>query len=258
MDAFEFNRQAWDAVAASNRNWFPPVTATEIESARRGKWQIRVTACRAVPREWLDPLADKRVLCLGGGGGHQGPILAAAGADVTVVDLSEAQLEVDRQIANEERLRIQTVQGNMSDLRLPDDDFDIVVSPCSICFCPDVKPVWRGAHRVLRPGGRLISGMLNPVNYLFDAVELDRGQFVVRHKIPYSDLQLSEAEQRSMLEAGRALEFGHTLADLIAGQTAAGLVIRGFYEDRWGGHDPLSQRIAVFLATCAEKPGKGE
>jgi len=37
----------------------------------------------------------KNVLRLASGGGQQGPILAAAGADVTVLDFSKSQLEQD-------------------------------------------------------------------------------------------------------------------------------------------------------------------
>lgn len=64
------------------------------------------------------------VLCLASGGGQQGPILAAAGARVTVFDNSRKQLEQDRYMAERDHLDIQTEKGNMANLAV----FQIVVS----------------------------------------------------------------------------------------------------------------------------------
>ena len=68
-----------------------------------------------MPRQWLAPLAGTRVLCLACGGGQQAPILAAAGARVTVVDLSSRQLDQDRFVAERDGLGITTVQADMAD-----------------------------------------------------------------------------------------------------------------------------------------------
>jgi hypothetical protein len=53
------------------------------------------------------------------------------------------------------------------------------------------------------------------------------------------------------------MEFSHTLSDLLAGQTAAGLVIADFYEDGWpeGSEQPLDRYLPTFLATFALRPG---
>ena len=45
-----------------------------------------------MPRDWFGVLAGARVLALASSGGQQAPLLAAAGAIVTVHDLSAAQL----------------------------------------------------------------------------------------------------------------------------------------------------------------------
>jgi hypothetical protein len=54
-------------------------------------------------------LAGIEVLCLASGGGQQGPILAAAGAKVTVFDNSANQLVQDRLVADRDGLTIETV-----------------------------------------------------------------------------------------------------------------------------------------------------
>ena len=253
-DPAKFNRTAWDNIAQSGK-WFDPVDATTIESARTGDWSIRLTATKPIPKTWLGDVTNKRILCLAGGGGHQGPVLAAAGACVTVLDFSEEQLAIDRRVADEHGLELETVAGDMRDLSFFNDgSFDLVVNPCSVNFCPDVRPVWIEVARVLRSGGELLAGLIQPVNYLFDARRLAVGEFVVRHRIPYSDVDLPQDERDRTVGPQRPIEFGHTLTDLITGQLAAGLVLTDLFEDRWGGNDPLSDFIPTFLATRASKP----
>jgi 2-polyprenyl-3-methyl-5-hydroxy-6-metoxy-1,4-benzoquinol methylase len=87
------NRQAWDKqVEWGTNQWTIPVGSEEIQAARRGEWAIFLTPIKTLPRDWLPDLHGKQVLCLASGGGQQGPILAAAGAQVTVLDNSPMQL----------------------------------------------------------------------------------------------------------------------------------------------------------------------
>jgi len=83
---------------------------------------------------------------------------------------------------------------------------------------------------------------------------MDKGKLKARHQIPYSDLQLSEKKRARLIGPERPLEFGHSLVDLIGGQLEAGFQMIGFYEDRWGDDDKLSELIDVFIATLAQKP----
>src|SRR5207244_4517632 len=107
------------------------------------------------------------------------------GATVTVFDNSPRQLGRDEEVAARDGLSIRTVLGDMRDLSaFADASFDLIVHPVSNLFCPDIRPVWREAYRVLRPGGLLLAGFLNPDVYLFDVAALDeRDEFVVRHRI---------------------------------------------------------------------------
>ncbi|MCA9136329.1 MAG: class I SAM-dependent methyltransferase [Planctomycetales bacterium] len=255
MDSNRFNRDAWDKIATSRHRWFTPADARQIDAARRGDFSIRLTATKPIPPPWIGDVRGKKILALAAGGGHQGPILAAAGADVTVLDFSQCQLAIDRKMASEHSLEIQTIQADMANLvDLDDCCFDLVINPCSVNFVADVRPVWREAARVLKPGGVLVAGLIQPINFLFDPVKRDRGKLKVRFRIPYSDLDLPPDELEQTIGPERPIDFGHSLTDLIGGQLDAGLMLTDIMEDGWGGDDPLSDRIATFLATRAVKP----
>jgi SAM-dependent methyltransferase len=203
------------------------------------------------------PGAD--VLCLASGGGQQGPVFAAAGARVTVLDNSPRQLAQDRFVAEREGLAIRTVEGQMADLSaFADGSFDLVFHPVSNVFAPDVRPVWREAFRVLRPGGALLAGFMNPVIYIFDLIQADEtGVLEVKYALPYSDLadRTDDELQRQMAE-GWPLEFSHSLDDQIGGQLAAGFLLAGLFEDRYPTeqNDPISRVMPAFVATRAIKP----
>lgn len=255
MNVREYNRRAWDAEVARGNPWTVPVTRDEVERARAGDWAIVLTPTKPVPRAWFGDLAGAAVLGLASAGGQQGPILAAAGARVTVLDNSPAQLARDRQVADRDGLELTCVEGDMADLHMfGDASFDLVFHPCSNCFVPEVRPVWREAYRVLRPGGVLLAGVTNPMRYLFDDAAMQRGELTVRHRLPYSDLDLDEAERAARF-AGAPLEFSHTLSDQLGGQLEAGFVLTDLFEDRYpvDGGDVLSSYLDTFIATRAVK-----
>ena len=253
-DVRAFNREAWNKNVENRNPWTIPVSRDVIAAARRGDWEIILTPTKPVPKDWFPKLASCDVLCLASGGGQQGPILAAAGANVTVYDNSPKQLAQDRAVAEREHLKTRTVEGDMRDLSVfADESFDLIVHPVSNCFVPDVRPVWREAYRVLRHGGAIISGFDNPVLYLFDPEREKEGILQVRFSLPYSELSsISEEERARHYGKDAPLEFGHTLQDQIGGQIDAGFVITGFYEDTFPG-ELISEYCDSFIATRAVK-----
>lgn len=255
MDIRDYNRKAWDRQVDDGNEWTVPVSPERVAKARQGEWSVLLTAVTPVPRDWFPPLAGLDVLGLACGGGQQGPLFAAAGAKVTIFDNSPKQLGQDALVAARESLTITTVEGDMRDLSAFDDaSFDLVFNPCSNGFAPEVRPIWREAFRVLRSGGILMTGFTNPAYYIFDPLKAEKGELVVRHRLPYSDVDdLTEEERAVYVERGEPLLYSHTLEDQIGGQLDAGFLLTGFFEDH-GPSEALDAYMPPYIATRAVKP----
>jgi len=186
-------------------------------------------------------------------------VLAAAGADVTVFDLSARQLEQDRAVARRDGLALTAVQGDMRDLSaFADQSFDVVFHPISNLYVPDVRPVWRECFRVLRPGGSLLSSFYNPVVFVGDRDPRYAADGLIRpvYALPYADITaLDAAALQAKRDRGEALVFGHSLQDQIGGQLDAGFLLAGFHEDRQPRpRFVIDGYVPTFLATRAVKP----
>lgn len=256
MNIVEYNSRAWDKNVENSNPWSIPVSREAIARARTGDWEIVLTPKKAVPRDWFGEIAGQSVLCLASGGGQQAPILAAAGANVTVFDASPKQLAVDHMVAERDNLKIEIEQGDAADLsRFADEKFDLIVNPCSTCFMENVLPVWNECYRVLKPGGALLTGFNQPFVYVFDFQAEEEGRLEIKYKLPFSDVDsLSENEKQARIAAGEALEWSHSLDAQIGGQLQAGFLIAGFYEDWWVDEARLLNRYApTFIATRAIK-----
>lgn len=255
MDILKHNEKAWDSEVEKGNEWTKPVSSQDIEKAKKGEWEIVLTPTKAVPKDWYPELIGAKVLCLASGGGQQGPIMAAAGAEVTVFDNSTRQLAQDEMVAKRDNLKIDTIQGDMRDLsRFDDGSFDFIVHPCSNHCVDDISVVWKEAFRVLKKGGSMISGFGNPILYLIDIELEEKGILQITNKVPYSDVEhLNEKALQKLIDNNEPLEFGHTLEQQIGGQIEAGFMIAGFFEDDWGGKYPLDQHTPSFIATRAVK-----
>jgi len=259
-EVMKLNQRGWDLRVEEGDVWTRPVTSEQVARARSGDWSLLLTPNRPVPREWFGEVAGRDILCLASGGGQQAPILAAAGARVTVLDASALQLGQDEMVAKRDGLRINLVQGFMHDLSMFDDmSFDLIFHPASNCFAPRIEPVWQECFRVLRPRKALLSGFMNPDVYVFDNEAQERGELVVRHPLPHAEVRdLPSDELERLVARDHVVEFSHSLEEQIGGQLRAGFLLTGLYEDRDHGL-PTTERskyMPTLFATRALKPGQ--
>lgn len=254
MDIRELNERAWDNEVKLGSKWTVPVSSEEVELARNGEYKILIGPTKYVPKEWIGDVKGKNLLCLASGGGQQGPILSALGANVVVFDNSSEQLSKDAFVAKRDNLDIKLEKGDMRDLsRFSDETFDIIYHPISNCFIDNVEILWKECYRVLKKGGVLIAGFCNPLVYIFDLYEWENNNLVVKHSIPYSDIEhLPKDQLEERINNKDTLEFGHSLQSQIGGQIDAGFAIVGFFEDKLG-HGLLDEYIDTYIATRAVK-----
>ncbi len=85
------------------------------------------------------------------GSGYAAALAAARGAEVTGVDIAPALLE----IARERTPQGTFLEGEMDELPLPDNRFDVVTSVNGFQFALDPPTAFAEAARVLKSGGRL-------------------------------------------------------------------------------------------------------
>ena len=183
MDIVKHNSAAWDRYADGGIEWSVPVDEDAIAAARQGNIGVWLTDKTPVPPDWFNGIPGSDALCLASGGGQQVPLLAAAGYNVTSYDNSPRQLAQDRLVADREGLSVKTLQGDMADLSVfADASFDLVFHPISNLFAESVIPVWREAYRVLRPGGVLMAGFINPIEFIFDRERMEKtGEIAVKY-----------------------------------------------------------------------------
>jgi SAM-dependent methyltransferase len=108
--------------------------------------------------ELLRPAPGGRICEIGFGLGRTLARLAAAGADVTGVEVS-AVMTATAARRNAESIaagRIRLHRGDGTTLPLPDDSLDAVLGVHTIYFWPDPPATLADVARALRPGGRLL------------------------------------------------------------------------------------------------------
>jgi SAM-dependent methyltransferase len=213
------NARAWDALARQGVPLAQPATDAEL----------RDPLPLIDPAGWLGDLRGQHVLCLAAGGGRHSALYAAAGARVSVVDISAEMLALDRAIAGERGFDIRIVQTSMDDLSmLVPASFDAVVHPVSTCYVPHVKPVFAAVARVLRRGGLYVSQHKSPTS--LQASRRPDGSGYAIDEPYYRTGPLPAAEGASHLRETGTLEFLHRWEELVGGICRAGFVIEDLVE----------------------------
>lgn len=219
MEYKSTNRRTWNQLADSGSLFARAATDEECRNP------LKVLDGRG----WLPPdVRGLDVLCLASGGGWQSVLYAVAGANVTVVDISDSMLEIDRREADRRKLRIRTVRASMDDLRVLDSEcFDVVHQPVSSCYIPDLVPMYAEIARVLRDDGIYISQHKQPVS-LQISHRNERHQFVIGVEY-YHQGPLPAQIDQAYREKGAA-EYLHRLEDLVGGLARSNMILEDLRE----------------------------
>ena len=247
----QHNRRAWDELVARRQCFTRPARDEDFVDPL-GKVD---------PLGWLGgDIRGKTLLCLAAGGGKHGPLYAAAGARVTVVDLSPAMLELDREVAAERRIDLATVEASMDAMpMLAAASFDIVIHPVSTCYVPSVVPVYREVARVTRPGGLYISQHKSPVSLQTGVTPSPGGYELIE---PYYRAGPLHAVAGSPHREEGTLEYLHRWEELLGQMCRAGFAIEDLVEPLHAKADAnsgdfahRSQFVAPYVRIKARRTG---
>ena len=222
------NRERWNALARANVEYTVPFLDFTVEDARRYVSRHGV----------LQDVSEKKVLCLASGGGQDSVVFGLLGAEVTVFDLSDVQLERDRLAAAHHGFKVNTIQGDMRDLSLfTDDSFDVVWQVYSINFVPSVEPVFREVRRVLRSGGIYLVQFANPFVQSVNEEAWDGKAYPLQHLytdgedlsllFPHWDVTQPDGTQ---VKLASPHEFRHRLSTLLNTLAGLGFIFLGLWE----------------------------
>ena len=219
------NRQHWEDLAGRGMEYTIPWLDLDpdlVTSFAAGRIDVLPEPYTFIfPRSVFEDVAGKRVLCLASGGGQQSAFFGLLGAGVTVLDLTPAQLEGDRRVAEHFGYEVETVVGDMRDLSaFHDAAFDIVYQAISIVFVPDVRKVYGEVVRILKPGGTYCVCHCNPATQVIEETSWDGEGYRVRE--PYFGGCIEDAE---------SMEYRHLLRDMFNGLIEAGFTIVRVEED---------------------------
>lgn len=248
MNYQDKNAETIDRWIEEGWEWGIPISHEKYLDALNGKWDVVLTPIKSVPHDWFGELRGKRVLGLASGGGQQMPIFAALGAECTVLDYSIRQLESEELVAKREGYSIRIIRGDMTKpLPFKNEEFDLIFHPVSNCYVENVLPIWKECYRILAPGGVLLAGLDNGLNFVFDD---DEKQII--NKLPFNPL-VDEKQRKFLEDTDSGMQFSHTIEEQIGGQLAAGFRLTGIYGDTNGQGNLHEHNIITFWATRAVK-----
>lgn len=249
MNYQDINAATIDRWIEEGWEWGIPISHEVYLKARAGEWDMLLTPTKFVPHAWFGELKGKKVLGLASGGGQQMPIFAALGAECTVLDYSEKQLESERLVAQREGYTIEIIRADMTKpLPFDDESFDLIFHPVSNCYVKEVKPIFKECARILKKGGILLSGLDNGVNYL-----VNEDETMIVNTMPFDPLR-NEDQRKQLEESDCGMQFSHTVEEQIGGQLEAGLVLTNIYGDTNGEGRLHEMNVECYFATRAVKP----
>jgi SAM-dependent methyltransferase len=219
----KYNTARWKALVEADALFTRPTLSIDPVSARD----------RLDPEGKLGDVAAKDVLCLACGGGQQSIAFALLNANVTVFDLSESQLNRDREAAAHFGVDIKILQGDMRDLsHFEAAAFDIVYQSYSLGFVPNVGVVFQQVAHVLRPGGVYHFMCANPFFLGMQEKDWNGEGYIIKYpyvngaEITYEDQEWVYDRRKSRAEIPAPREFRHTLSALISGLVEQGFMIQ--------------------------------
>ncbi len=166
----------------------------------------------------------------------------------TVMDLSDVQLQRERDVAKRENYEITIVKADMTEpFPFHNDSFDLIFHPVANCYIENVFHVWKECYRVLRKGGILLAGVDNGMNFVME----EEGSNICT-KLPFNPLK-DKALYEESVQKNWGIQFSHTIEEQVDDQIRAGFTLTNIYQDTNSTGTLHDFNIPAFFATRAVK-----
>ena len=260
----------WDQEALSQSRYSAPcldLTSSLVEEYAYGSLK-ELPDATVYPRRVVHDIRGKRVLCLASGGGQQSAVFGLLGAHVTVLGISEGQLQGDRVAATHYGYDVTLVKGDMRNLSMfLDASFDLVYQQISICFVPDVREVYQQVRRILIAGGTYAVAHINPAVFPTSFTGGSNGWegsgYRIAERYVGGPVRVTADGVENMCEGEPTGEYRHLLKDIFGGLIEAGFRICEVVEDprhlaepsvaEGGSHEHFLSVIAEYFTIVSAK-----
>lgn len=273
-DQHERNRASWNAATARHLTHKPDRAERLRDSSNLFPEELAL----------LGDVRGARVLHLQCNDGSDTLGIAALGADVLGVDISDVAIEAACAVSAASGIAAAFERADVLEW-LPaaaarGERFDVVfASYGALCWISDLSAWMRGAAAVLAPGGRFVCVEFHPLVQVFEeGWKIERGYFGapegqtweegVEDYVGYTD---GDATARAWVNPHSCVEFQWTIGDVLSATLGAGLTVERFAEhahcngwqpfpDMRGDeqrrfHAPAGRELPLMFSLAARAPG---
>ncbi len=243
-DHVSVNRDYWNGMAG---DWVAGGEHAWVSEPAWGNWSAPEAELQILPED----MTEIDAIELGCGTGYVAAWMARRGARVTAIDISDQQLATARRLNDEHGLNITFLEGNAEATGLPTGSFDFAISEYGAAIWCDPALWLPEAHRLLRPGGRLVFLGNHPLTIITTPLNGAPCERVLHRS--YRGLTGADWTQVEIDPAG--IEFNRTFAGWMALFAETGFDVAGYHE-LYAPADDTRDRFSVPVAWAKEFPAE--
>lgn len=191
--------QIFDAIAQQYDSWYTIDIGNLVNKIEK-----------EIVYDLLQARQGLKVLDIGCGTGQYSVELARLGCQVVGIDISEEMLNEARKKAAQENLNIEFISGDIHELELPENTFDLVLSVTALEFFPRPDEVLAKAHYWMKKNGRMVIGVIggkSPWSDLYTGLAAQESDSVFNYATFYTAQELKELFPKDVKEVRTGLYF---------------------------------------------------
>lgn len=143
--------------------WFQDWAKLSTKSADYGPYAPRENQLKL-----LGNVRGKKILEIGCGGAQCSVSFTKQGAICTGIDITQAQLDYAKKLAEKENVKVNLVKGDIQTLKeIKSSSYDIVFSAFALMYIPDLTKCFKEVRRVLKKDGLFVFSLGHPF-YILD------------------------------------------------------------------------------------------